>query len=246
MPTAKSIYWKLRVDTNEYEWCDEFVAKYADLYIYAMEMEGTENQHCHFYLQVRSDVKEAAMRQHIGRTIGRGNGKYSLGNLSEALPIEYCAYIVKPQKDKGRIFENVGPQYMQACKEYNEKVLTEIKAKKEARKSLRHRIMEAYEMEHEMNHKKKLSDHKQYEPDDDTFEERLNDPPHCDIMMNQMGQNAYPENRTLKKTLKWIIAYYKENDELINCNQIKNFADTILIKYFKGYDDWLIDRMTRF
>lgn len=244
--TSKSIYWKLRVDTTEYEWCSDFVARYADQYIYAMEMEGTENQHCHFYLQVRPDVKEAAMRQHIGRTIGRGNGKYSLGNLTEALPLEYCAYIVKPQKDKGRIFENVGSKYMQCCKEYNEKVQEEIKAKKEARKSLRHRIMEAYEEYHKTNIKERLKQRDKHEPDDTELEERMKQPQPIDIMNHQMGLNFVPENRTLKLVLKWLINYYKENDEMINCNQIKNFADTILIKYYTGHDDYLIEKMTRY
>lgn len=240
------IHYKLRVDTDSYEWCHDFVGRYADQYLFAMEMVNTENQHAHFYLQVKADCKEAAMRQHIRRTIGTGNGKYSLKQLTEALPIAYCSYVLKQETDKGKYFHNLGEPYILACQEYNKQVKEEIKAKKEAKKSLRHRIMEAYENHREELRSKAIDANIKYEPDDTNFVDRYDAIQSIDVAYTQMGQQFIPENRTLKDTLQWIINYYKENDELINCNQIKNFADTILVKYYSGHDKYLIEKMTRF
>lgn len=239
-------HYKLRVDTDSYEWCHDFVDRYADQYLFAMEMVNTENQHAHFYLHVKADTKEAAMRQHIRRTIGTGNGKYSLKQLTEALPIAYCSYVIKQETDKGKYFHNLGDSYILACQEYNKQVKEEIKAKKEQKKSLRVRIMEAYEEERQKKNEERIKQRDIYEPNDTDLEERLNQPQPIDKLNHQMGLNVITENQSLRKILKWLFTYYKEHDEMINSNQIRNYADTILIKYYTGHDDYLIEKMMRY
>ena len=236
------IHYKLRVDTDSYEWCHDFVGRYADQYLFAMEMVNTDNQHAHFYLHVKADVKEAAMRQHIRRTIGTGNGKYSLKQLTEALPIAYCSYVIKQETDKGKYFHNLGEPYILACQEYNKQVKEEIKIKKEAKKSLRSRIMEAYEKHREDKRSIAITSHTKHEPDDDSFTERYDRIQDIEIIHSQFSQ----DNITLRNVLQWLFTYYKENDEMININQIKNYADTILIKYYNGHDKYLIEKMLRF
>lgn len=136
--------YKLRVDTDSVSWCQAFVDKYCDQYLFCMEKEATTNQHCHFYIQKRTDVSEVSIRKYIQRTIGSGNGAYSLKKLAGILPVEYCSYCIKDQRSDSTIYHNLGDSYIKLLRERNAEVKQEMKEKKQAKRTQYQLVMDCY------------------------------------------------------------------------------------------------------
>lgn len=135
-------YYKLRVDTDDKEKFREFLLKYTDKYLFAMENKGKENTHIHAYME--TTTKQATLRTNIRKRFGSGNGVYSLKELDAAAPVEYLAYCIKEDKSYDT---NLSPEVIDLAKEYDFQVKKEIKEKKANRKTILQKIQAEYEFE---------------------------------------------------------------------------------------------------
>ncbi len=122
-------YWKLRITGVDEALIKAFVSKYAISYIWSFEKEGTDRQHAHLYFE--TNTKGPTIRSWIRKNHGTGNGKYSMEN-TEALPIEYCAYILKDR----HYFHNMPEEYLQKCLEHDDAVKVSMKSKKSPRRTI--------------------------------------------------------------------------------------------------------------
>ena len=211
--------YKLRVDTDSISWCHAFVKKYCDQYLFCMENEATTNQHCHFYIQKRTDVTEVSIRKYIQRTIGSGNGAYSLKRLTGILPVEYCAYCIKDQRSDSTIYHNLGEEYLKVLREHNASVKKEIKEKKQARKSVYQEVMESYKECWETQLSKIEED-----PDE----------------LDGVYRNPQPESVAL-----WIINYYLQKNQQLRKSTIESLTLTVMCKYH-NYGKYLAADIGRF
>lgn len=200
--------YKLRVDTDSISWCQAFVKKYCDQYLFCMENEATANQHCHFYLQKRTDATELAIRKYIQRTIGTGNGAYSLKRLTGILPVEYCAYCIKDQRSDTTIYHNLGEDYIKVLREHNTKVKSEIREKKAAKKSQYQLVIESYE---------------------ESWNEEL-----TRLSGHDKERFSKPSPETVAH---WVINYYLKREQQIRKSTIESLTLTIMCKFhdFIGY-----------
>jgi len=185
-----------------------------------MENEATTNQHCHFYIQKRTDATEIAIRRFIQRTIGSGNGAYSLKRLTGILPVEYCAYCIKDQRSDSTIYHNLGEDYIKVLREHNAKVKKEIKEKKQAKKSQYQTVIESYKevWEKELEW---LETYHQYEPSE---------------------RDVKPQADSVAL---WIINYYLKKDQQIRKSTIESLTLTIMCK-FHNYGNYLAQDVARF
>lgn len=87
-------YYKLRVDTIDPEVLGYITHHYSpDCYLVAVEGLTDTNPHSHYYLEMEG--KPTALRAYIRKTVGAGNGIYSLVELDTEKPVEYLAYCIK-------------------------------------------------------------------------------------------------------------------------------------------------------
>jgi len=127
---------KLRVDTEtvQPDAIVEILQKNSNMFAYCVE-GGDANPHMHAYLELNKTTKTC--RNHL-RALGlKGNASYSLTELDERYPLEYIAYMMKEGK-----FTNSGipEDIIELAKQHNDKVKTEIKKKKEERKTLLQKV----------------------------------------------------------------------------------------------------------
>lgn len=209
--------YKLRVDTDSVSWCTAFVKKYCDQYLFCMENEATTNQHCHFYIQKRTDATEIAIRKFIQRTIGSGNGAYSLKRLTGILPVEYCAYCIKDQRSDSTIYHNLGEDYIKVLREHNVEVKKEIKEKKLAKKSQYQTVIDAYQ---EVN---------------------------SGIMetWGLADTGSCPGKYKAEEVALWIINYYLKKEQQLRKSTIESLTLTIMCK-FHSYGNYLAQDVARF
>lgn len=106
-------------------------------YIYASEMEGTENYHTHFLIQ--TDLTTHAIRARLKKINLSGNEDYSLVKLKEQYPVEYLAYLIKGKEYVSTLPDDV----LQTAISYDTQVKTELKERKK-KKSFMQQIEEGY------------------------------------------------------------------------------------------------------
>ncbi len=123
-------YYKIRIDTVERQLVEKFILRYSTSYLYCFENQGTDNPHCHMYIETTQ--KQATIRNHIRKTFGGGNGIYSMKELDSEKPIEYLAYCCK-EKD---YFHNLPEDIVEKAVAYDDKIKEEMKDKKANRKTI--------------------------------------------------------------------------------------------------------------
>lgn len=125
--------YKLRVDLNDVSLDSVLNAvKDSDAYAYVMEGLHTENPHTHMFL--KTQVKEKTLRARLRKLGLKGNKSYSLKELEDEYPIEYLAYMMK---EKTPVWNNIPDDVKEQANAHQDKVVTEIKKKKESRKTHR-------------------------------------------------------------------------------------------------------------
>lgn len=130
-------YWKLRVDLNDTRDFDDVLAvvkKNSDCYIGSFEFHSKDGKitkhHTHWYFE--SITKGPTIRAQL-KKLGMERSEYSFGELEEEKPMEYLAYITK--EDTKPVIVGFDVDFIQKIKEYNLKVKSEIKEKKELKKT---------------------------------------------------------------------------------------------------------------
>lgn len=136
-------FYKLRVDTNDKEELYERLKKYSDTMIVSIENIGLDNVHCHCYFE--STTSSLTIRQMIRKHYGSGNGVYSMKELDEPKPIEYISYCIK--EGNQMISPSFDSAFIRECNEWNARVKSEIKTKKENKKTVLDKIIEHYDYE---------------------------------------------------------------------------------------------------
>lgn len=131
-------YYKLRIDTNERKDVIELISSYAETYLCAFENQGSDNPHCHLYIELLSDpfvkTPTSAIRKAIRQKYGSGNGSYSLKELDAPYPLEYLAYCIK---EKDYITSDAFDlSKLKEAKAYDLKIKTEIRERKKARRTI--------------------------------------------------------------------------------------------------------------
>jgi len=130
---------KLRVDISSVSVDDiiQIVAKGSEGFAYCTEGTLGENPHMHFYLH-NITRKQDWFRSQL-RALGlTGNSGYSL-KTADTYPIEYLAYM---QKEHKVTYFRIPEDIQQQAKDYQEQVKLEMKAKKEARKTVYQQLCE--------------------------------------------------------------------------------------------------------
>ena len=123
-------FFKLRLDTCSSDICNKIVKMYSPSdYIWSFEKVGTSDQHAHFYL--KTDKPSRNIREYIQRHVGMGNGIYSLVELDQERPIEYCAYVTKERHYTTNMPEDVISEFLK----YDDAVKQSMKEKKAAKKT---------------------------------------------------------------------------------------------------------------
>lgn len=138
-------YYKLRVDTDNKEELFERLKKYTDTCIVSIENIGLDNVHCHCYFE--SMTSSLTIRQMIRKHYGSGNGIYSMKELDEEKPIEYISYCIK--EGNHLISPSFDSAFIRECNEWNARVKSEIKTKKENKKTVLDKIIEKYDYENQ-------------------------------------------------------------------------------------------------
>lgn len=133
-------YYKIRVDTDNIMEFERLLLKYSTNYLVCQENMGTDNPHCHAY--VETNTKQATIRNAIRKQYGAGNGSYSMKSLDEKYPIEYLAYCIKEKNYRHTLPESLIKQ----AKEYDFKIKKEMKEKKEARKTILQKMDEEFDL----------------------------------------------------------------------------------------------------
>lgn len=126
-------YKSLRIATTERKQVKIFLDKYAECYVVSWEVGSkTGKSHCHIYMETQS--KDAALRKMIRQMFNpqndpslKGNALYSLKELDEALPLEYCSYIIK---DGEYEFVNIPVDKQLEIQMYQDKVVKQMQDKK--------------------------------------------------------------------------------------------------------------------
>lgn len=134
-------FYKLRVDTDEINGLKDIIVKYCSVYLIAQEDAGSENPHCHAYLE--TNTKQATLRNVLRKNYGSGNSSYSLKALDEQCPVEYLAYCVK----QNTYIHNLPDEVILRAKEYDKKVKIQMKEKKKNRKTILQRMKEEFKYE---------------------------------------------------------------------------------------------------
>jgi len=97
--------------------------------------------HCY----IVTTTKQATLRASLRKLGLSGNKSYSLKELDigdDGWAVEYLAYLLKEGKPK---FVNIPQEVEDLVREYNERVVTEIKEKKEKKKTQLEQILALYE-----------------------------------------------------------------------------------------------------
>lgn len=131
-------YYKLRVDTTDVRTVLSLLSSYTDKYLVGFENQETDNSHCHAYIETAT--KQSTLRAAIRKQFGSGNGSYSLKALDEKEPLEYIAYCIKENDYK----HNLPQEVIDKAKAHDASVKTEMKKKKESRKTILQKIEEKY------------------------------------------------------------------------------------------------------
>lgn len=107
----------------------------ASAYCYCYEGSAT-NPHIHWYLETKD--KAPALRAMLRKLGLKGNGSYSLKE-SQHQPIEYLAYMLKENRFHN---EGIPEEIITEAIEHQERVVAEMKAKKEAKKGKYQKVKE--------------------------------------------------------------------------------------------------------
>lgn len=134
-------YYKLRIDTDDRKSVVSLLNVYSSRYLISIENEGTENTHCHAYLE--SDSKQATIRAAIRKNYGGGNGSYSLKELDEQHPLEYLAYCIK----ENNYVHNLSSDVLSKAVMYDAKIKSEMKEKKKNRRTILQKMVEEFKYE---------------------------------------------------------------------------------------------------
>jgi hypothetical protein len=87
--------------------------------------------------------------------------------------------------------------------------------------------------------------------DDQEFEQNC----HCNVLednynevKNHILENYTIENLekfTVKEWITIIVTWYKDNEKIVRRNDIISIVDTLCLKYVKGYDSTLVERLSK-
>jgi len=105
--------------------------KTSPKYFYCIEGLGTENPHCHFYIETPDNNK--TIRSRIVAIGAKGSGKYQL-KQTEAFPLRALAYMLK--ENKYRFKGNWTEGEIDTIIKFNDEVKNEIKLKKDKKKTM--------------------------------------------------------------------------------------------------------------
>lgn len=121
----------------------ELVLRYApECYLFARELQETQNDHYQFYLKV--DCQAQTVRKWLKpRLPSKGNGQYSIKTFVESEPVEAISYLLK----EGSIQYKLPPDLKERVWAFQEKYKAEVKAKKESRRTQLEIISENIEKE---------------------------------------------------------------------------------------------------
>ncbi len=204
-------YYKLRVDTSDKELLYERLKKYTDTMIVSIENIGTDNVHCHCYFE--SMTSSLTIRQMIRKHYGSGNGVYSMKELDEQKPIEYISYCIKD--GNYLITSTFDVSFITECNEWNERVKSEIKIKKENKKTVL-QLCEEWINQNIDNQ--------------ECWIRTLYRPPFS---------HDVPETRSLLHYKHLVLKYHMVTDRLIRKFQIESIAMTIFLKH-NPTQQWVI------
>lgn len=138
-------FYKLRVDTNNKEKLKNLLMRYTEVYVIGLENGDSENPHCHVYLE--TNHRTDAIRMMIRKHYGSGNGVYSLKELDEKQPIEYISYCIKDNN----YIHTLDTNFIEECKEWNTRIKTEIKTKKDNKTTILEKIIKHYDYENQQD-----------------------------------------------------------------------------------------------
>lgn len=123
--------YSLRLDTNRPFPEVIKILGLQEPWMYCQE-GNQENPHQHWYFE--SDVANATIRARIRKFLNaKGNSAYSLTQCDDYLPVKYFAYIMKQSNQVG--WEGIPDTVINEAKQYDDKVKSELKEKKEKKKS---------------------------------------------------------------------------------------------------------------
>lgn len=200
-------FYKLRVDTEDKIELKNLLIKYTEVFLIGLENGGTNNPHCHVYFETTH--QSSAIRMAIRKKYGSGNGVYSLKELDEKQPIEYISYCLK----ENNFIHTLDEEFITKCKEWNTKIQTEMKEKKEGRKTILQKIEEYYEYASK---------------DENDF---------IDWTRNQVFT---PIGKGPKiDIVRDVIDYYQKHEILVREFQMVSQIQTLKLKYDKTYSEQL-------
>lgn len=179
-----------------------------DALAYVVEGSMTENPHIHLLLT--TTVKEKTLRARFRKLGLKGNGGYSMKEMTEEFPLEYMAYMMKEGKPE---WINFPPEKIEEAIAHDMKVKAEMKLKKESRKGV---II--------MIEKEVLS-----EPVVPVLAEMP--------LYGDLNHHGYVAVRKILavRLRQWIV----KKDKIYNRNQIRNYIDTLIARNFEEYVKYL-------
>jgi len=210
-------YYKIRIDSNSMTEVKNFLEQFHQEYLYSQEGVKVDNPHVHGYF---STIKnEAAIRSAIRKKYGAGNGVYSLGHLSEQYPIAYLAYCIKERT----YIHNLKPDIMFKAIEFDLVVKSEIKAKKEARKTILQKIEETLDKDALAVYAGSREERKEHE----VYRREHNLPDYLDGYIAQA-----------------VVDYYKNTGTLVREFAMVSQVQTLMLKYGDDYRNYMVDLLS--
>lgn len=177
-------------------------------YVYCVE-KGKQEETPHTHVYLITNVKNDTLRTKIRKITmsARGNKLYSLKELSyeeaEGFAVEYLAYVMKEGKPE---YVNIPEEWKKLASEYDDLVKTQMKEKKEKKKSAFQWCV-------------------------DTMLTKSNGCPKG-IFVNEEGKEQY---WTKESVLDVVLSYYDTHDKPMNKVYIINLVQTLCYRYVNSY-----------
>lgn len=200
--------YKIRIDLGIVS-LDSVVESVRGYDALAYVVEGLKTENPHIHLLLTTTVKEKTLRARFRKLGLKGNGGYSMKEMTEEYPLEYMAYMLKEGKP---VWLNFPPEKIEEAIAHDMKVKAEMKLKKEARKGVIIKIEQEVLSEPVV-------------------------PQLAANLYGDITHHTYMSVRKIlaKRLREWVVG----NDKIYNRNQIRNYIDTLVARNYPDYVKYL-------
>jgi len=220
-------HYSLRVTTKDQKSLIGLLEKYSSESIFSRE-EGSATGKVHYHCYMTSVTKDATLRKAIRTKFNpenlkelKGNALYSLKNLDERLPLEYCSYMIKEGEYK---FINVPEEKQKAIEDYQAVVKKQIKEKKERKKNKMSNMCAFI---------------KEYIENKDYLDESLRAQPRPPGLMEDPAH--------VRKIIAMGVLEFQLSENLqVNINMMRTYVNTVMCKLYPQFKYVIIEQMLKF